>query len=338
MEVFCVNNLTKNKNGVNIINNLSFTIKEGEIISLFDQDFFLSSTLIKIIAGKEFPTSGMIELQGKDLFNKSNLTNLGIMSDNYDLYERLTVKEYLNFFRRLYNIENKRLQEVLSLVGLQDRKDIKIKHLSNSFKKRVQFARTILHKPTVLVLEKSLLGLDFESKQIFRNIIIELAQKGIAILLMTISFEEARLLSDRIAKVEKGQITSWEKVGGEEPDKIKTSEKIISFNKIPAQVEGKIIFFNPQELLYIESNDGNALLHTENNQFFCPLILNDLEKRLQTFGFFRSHRSYIVNLQRLREVIPWSRNSYSIILDDNKKTEIPLSKSNYKQLEDILGF
>lgn len=337
MKVLQVKNLHKNVNGKNIINDLSFTVAKGEIVSLIEHDSSLFRMFSNIIRGKEIATSGSI-LLSEDPVSKENLTDLSIMSNDSGLYERLTVKEYLYFFSKMYDLEKERIGKVIKLTGLQDRKNITIKKLSSSFFKRVQFARSILHDPSLIILENPTLGIDLESRQLLRELIINLSNEGTAILNMTVSIEEARLLSDKIAKVANGKIVSWEDLEEEKSKEVVKTENSIKFSRIPARVEDKIIFFNPPELLYIESNEGKALLHTVNNQYSCPLILSDLEERLRMFGFYRAHRSYIVNLQRIREVIPWSRNSYSIILDDPNKTEIPLSRNNYKELKEFLGF
>ncbi|MFS0907377.1 LytTR family transcriptional regulator DNA-binding domain-containing protein [Priestia aryabhattai] len=111
----------------------------------------------------------------------------------------------------------------------------------------------------------------------------------------------------------------------------------VRFEKIPAKVNEKIILFDPTEISFIESNEGVSNLHVNGEVFPCSYTLNELFKRLQIFGFFRCHRSYIVNLQRVREVITWTRNSYSLILDDPKKSSIPLSKGNLSELKEIIG-
>ena len=107
--------------------------------------------------------------------------------------------------------------------------------------------------------------------------------------------------------------------------------------KIPAKVSDKIILFDPTEILFIESNEGISQLHVNEGVFACTIKLGDLEEKLKLFGFFRCHRSYIVNLQHVREVITWTRNSYSLILDDKSKSSIPLSKGKFDELRAIIG-
>ncbi|MDX8046513.1 LytTR family DNA-binding domain-containing protein [Gracilibacillus sp. S3-1-1] len=114
-------------------------------------------------------------------------------------------------------------------------------------------------------------------------------------------------------------------------------EQTFQLNKISAKVEDKIILFDPQEIDYIESKNGQSILFTRGEGFSTGLTLKELELQLQSQGFFRCHRSYIVNLQKIREVITWTRNSYSLSLIDKKSSEVPLSKSKLAKLKELLG-
>ncbi len=115
------------------------------------------------------------------------------------------------------------------------------------------------------------------------------------------------------------------------------SNKQIRFEKIPAKINDKMILFDPPEIDFIESNEGISHLHVKGEVFPCSITLNELTDRLRPFGFFRCHRSYIVNLQKVREVITWSKNSYSLILEDAKKSSVPLSKGKLNELKETLG-
>nr|WP_275477689.1 LytTR family DNA-binding domain-containing protein [Clostridium botulinum] len=98
-----------------------------------------------------------------------------------------------------------------------------------------------------------------------------------------------------------------------------------------------MLLFDPIEIDYIESQQGVNNLNIRGDKFPCTISLTDLEERLKYFGFFRCHRSYLVNLQRVKEVITWTRNSYTLSLDDKVKSSIPLSKRRLEELKDILN-
>lgn len=340
-----VEQLTKRFNEQDAVYDISFSIKPGEIVAVKGQTGSGKTTLLKLIAGVISPTSGSVKIQEKIIVpeSKENVYKIGLMLQSHGTYSRLTVRQHLAFFQKLYGVSDSRLNEIIQLAGLIDRQNDQLKKFSQSFIARVKLAQTMLHNPPVLLLDEPTANLDLETMEILRRMIVKAANDGAAVLLATSSYEEAQVLAHRTAKMHKGRIESWEStVDAKEPVEFddkeeQTQTSHIKIEKIPAKVNDRIILFNPTELIFIESQDGASILHAGDENFPCPLTLGELEERLKPFGFFRCHRSYIVNLQRVREVIPWTRNSFSLVLNDYDKTTIPLSKNNMKELEGIIG-
>jgi ABC-2 type transport system ATP-binding protein len=119
-------------------------------------------------------------------------------------------------------------------------------------------------------------------------------------------------------------------------EEVQYKNEIYKIEKIPAKVEERILLFDPTEIDYVESNQGVSNLYVRGDKFPCTISLTDLEERLRYFGFFRCHRSYLVNLQRVREVVTWTRNSYSLSLDDKTKSSVPLAKGRLDELKAVL--
>ena len=159
------------------------------------------------------------------------------------------------------------------------------------------------------------------------------------------SMEESNHNSHESSTLESKQKSAKDTISKEDTENNITSSKTddinmnisLKFNKVPAKVDEKIILFNPTDIIYCESKDRSSILHTVEGEFQCSLTLAQLELKLKAFGFFRCHRSYIVNLQNIKELIAWSKNSYSLILNDTIKSEIPLSKGRIDDLKTILG-
>jgi ABC-2 type transport system ATP-binding protein len=107
---------------------------------------------------------------------------------------------------------------------------------------------------------------------------------------------------------------------------------------IPAKLEGKVALVNPVDIMYVFAQDDRAYLQTTEDRFPTQFTLSELEKRLSRSGFFRAHRGYLVNLQHVKEVIPYTRDSFSLRLKDEAGTEIPLSKSAARELRELLGY
>lgn len=341
--ILTAEHLTKRFEEQDAVYDINFSINQGAIIAFYGQAGSGKTTLLKLAAAVLAPTSGYMTLCGKILTpnNPENAFNIGLMLQGRGLYQRLTAKEYLTFFQRLYGVKKSRVDEVICKAGLIDRQDQKLSKFSESLSARLRMAQVILHSPKLLLLDEPTSNMEMETTEILRKMILQAAEDGAVVLLATSSQEEAYVLASRIARLHRGRIESFEKTEDikqtvEEPNS-QLPEKRYKIEKIPAKVNDKIILFNPTELTHIESQEGISVLHTGSEVFQCPMTLAELEEKLTPFGFFRCHRSYIVNLQRVREVIPWTRNSYSLILDDVLKTSIPLSKNSLKELEERLG-
>jgi ABC-2 type transport system ATP-binding protein len=107
---------------------------------------------------------------------------------------------------------------------------------------------------------------------------------------------------------------------------------------VPARGEEKIILIDPADILYVFAQDDRTYLQTSEEHLLTQFTLAELEKRLSRSGFFRAHRAYLVNLQQVKEVIPYTRDSFSLRLKDTAGTEIPLSKSAERELRELLGY
>jgi len=114
-------------------------------------------------------------------------------------------------------------------------------------------------------------------------------------------------------------------------------EPIIKIEKIQTKHQDKTILFNPPEIDYIESVEGTVYVNVAGTSYSCALTLQELEKRLRPYGFYRCHRSYIVNLQKVREIITWTKNSYSLKLNVQEGIVIPLSRAKLTELKELIG-
>jgi ABC-2 type transport system ATP-binding protein len=125
-----------------------------------------------------------------------------------NIYERLSARDNLGFYARLYGVEKKRVGEVLSQVGLMGRERDKIKKYSNGMKQRLLIARALLHEPKVLFLDEPTRGLDPGVARDIRAIVADLAKSGVTVFLTTHYLEEADRLSNRVAIIDQGRIVA----------------------------------------------------------------------------------------------------------------------------------
>src|SRR5699024_10184018 len=116
-----------------------------------------------------------------------------------------------------------------------------------------------------------------------------------------------------------------------------TKPSVANLYKIPAKVDDKVILFDPTEVDFIESQEGKAHIIINNESFALDSTLVEIEKKLEVYGFFRCHRSYIVNLQKVREIITWSKNTYSLKIDNHVESTIPLSRTKIQEIQGIFN-
>ncbi len=311
---------------------IELKVSPGKVAAI-SSSLNIREQLLKILLGKGKLSKGEII--------KSERAGFLFLEEGY--YERLSVKESLAFTSSIYN-SSVPVEHAMRLLQIDDFQRKKLRELSFSERKRVQFANLFLQDADVYILEEPDQNLDLESKRLFITWMNELRTLHKPVLILTSGIEHAISYSDEVYRLDENGLHSvqLEETEEKEAQEIQIEEEApivqpIRFEKIPTKVNEKIVLFDPPEIDYIESTEGQTYLHIRGESFPCTFTLNELEERLLAFGFFRCHRSYIVNLQKVREVITWTRNSYSLVLEDTGKSSIPLSKTKMAELKGMLG-
>ncbi|MFC5605031.1 LytTR family transcriptional regulator DNA-binding domain-containing protein [Sporosarcina koreensis] len=316
------------------------SVDAGKVVAVYSS-VNVREQLIGLLLEKSKLSNGEIRI-GNSNISENNL-KIGFYFLQDGLYERLSIEEMIHFTKQLY-FSTDSVQDVIQTVQLDSKRCVKIKQLSYSERKRVQLACLLMQDATINIFEEPDQNLDLESKRIFLSVLQQLKQDGRSAFMLTGNMESAFTAADQIFRLDENGLHTVQIEAEEESQKDSESSHSIAdsispvrFEKIPTKVNEKIVLFEPPEIDYIESNDGQSFLHIKGESFPSPSTLNELETRLLPFGFFRCHRSYIVNLQKVREVITWTRNSYSLVLDDAEKSTIPLSKTKMVELKEMLG-
>ena len=339
--MFCVLNikgLYKEKVN-NVIENIDIDLDKGSSISI-ECSNDISDLLVNLILGRETPSKGEIYIEGvKNIeYIKNNIDSIGVVFREDAFYERMTIEGYMKFFASV--LESKiDYKDIMLKLALLDIGNIKIKNLSYSQRRRLSFARERLKQPKLLIFQEPILNMDRDGAKIIVENIDELRANGTAVIITSVLFKDAimfgenayRLDNDGLLELNNNRIETDTDIEG-----VENKNQIYKVEKISVKVGERILLFDPTEIDYVESENGISNLSIRGDKFPCNISLADLEERLICFGFFRCHRSYLVNLQRVREVITWTRNSYSLSLDDKTKSSIPLSKGRLEELKHIL--
>jgi ABC-2 type transport system ATP-binding protein len=210
MKAIEVQDLTRNYNGLRAVDGISFDVAPGEIFGFLGPNGAGKTTTIKMLTGQLRPTSGMAQVMGCDVMEERQALKpqIGVVFDSQNLYERMSARDNLRFYARLYRVQKARVEEVLTQVGMTDRARDKMNTYSNGMKQRILIARALLHKPAVLFLDEPTRGLDPNVARDIRSIVTNLADQGMTVFLTTHYMEEADQLSDRVAIIDQGRVVA----------------------------------------------------------------------------------------------------------------------------------
>jgi len=210
MKAIEVQDLTRNYNGLRAVDGISFSVELGEIFGFLGPNGAGKTTTIRMLTGQLRPTSGKALVMDCDVVTERQQLKpqIGVVFDSQNLYERMSARDNLRFYGRLYRVDSKRVDEVLEQVGLTRRSKDKVKTYSNGMKQRLLIARALLHKPKVLFLDEPTRGLDPNVARDIRAIVVDLARQGMTVFLTTHYMEEADQLSRRVAIIDQGRIVA----------------------------------------------------------------------------------------------------------------------------------
>lgn len=190
------------------LNQISFSINEGEIFGFLGPSGSGKTTMINILTGQLQANSGKTELLGKDSQKllPSDFEELGLVGDTSGYYEKLSLYNNLLLFARLYGVSKSRIEEILKQVGLYDSKDTPAEKLSTGMRQRMLLARALINYPKVLFLDEPTSGLDPTTSKKIHKLLQELKERGTTIFLTTHDMNEATLLCDDLALLNKGDL------------------------------------------------------------------------------------------------------------------------------------
>ena len=208
MNIITINNVCKNYKSKKALENVSLSIKQGELFGLLGVNGAGKTTLIKILCGLTRKTSGTITINNFNLDEEIDKIKeiIDISPQETSVANNLTVKENLEFFANIYNNNDvKTINEIIDIFNLNEVLNQRAKTLSGGYKRRLSIAIALISKPKILFLDEPTLGLDVFARRELWNIIKKL-QKNITIILTSHYLEEIENLCDRVAILSNGKL------------------------------------------------------------------------------------------------------------------------------------
>ncbi|MEZ5105655.1 MAG: gliding motility-associated ABC transporter ATP-binding subunit GldA [Draconibacterium sp.] len=209
-------NITKLFGVQKALNDVSFSIKKGELVGFLGPNGAGKSTMMKIITGFLPPDSGEVLINGNKI-STENLEirkNIGYLPENNPLYTDLFVREFLEITAGFYQLQNKkqRINEIIDLTGLQDEKHKKIGSLSKGYRQRVGLAQALIHNPDILILDEPTTGLDPNQLEEVRQLIREISKEK-TVMLSSHIMQEVEAVCNRVIIINKGKIVADGEIG-----------------------------------------------------------------------------------------------------------------------------
>lgn len=209
-----VQNITKIFGAQKALDDISFSIKKGEIVGFLGPNGAGKSTLMRILTTYYKADSGNAQVNGFDVLESEREVqkSIGYLPEHNPLYTEMYVKEYLNFNAEVYKVDKSMVAEVIEMTGLSPEAHKKIGQLSKGYRQRVGLAAALLHNPEVLILDEPTTGLDPNQLIEIRKLIRDIGKEK-TILLSTHIMKEVEAVCDRVIIINKGQIVADKKLG-----------------------------------------------------------------------------------------------------------------------------
>ena len=259
----------------------------------------------------------------------------GFVEHSGALYEKMTVDQYLKFFAGLTGTM-RCLDSAIEQMHLSGLLKKKISRCTDGEKKRIRIAREIAKGAEDYFVFNPIAFEDEESKRIILGWMETFCDKNARLVTLSLSHRDTCICpGDHYEITADGiQCIDPEESPAENPE----NPELPQISKISVSYHEKNFLFNPEEIDYVEANEGKVFVYVKNEQYHGDFRISDLEEKLAKFGFFRCHRSYIVNMQKVTELVKWTRNSYSLRLSGYDKTDVPLSKAKIQELRSMYEF
>lgn len=272
-----VENLTKRFNGeVLAVDDISFSVEEGEIFGFLGPNGAGKSTTINMLTTLLKPTSGRATVAGLDVSRQQDEVRkvIGLVPQDLTVDDELSGRENMYLQADLYNVPRGearvRIEELLKLVNLEDAADRRVKTYSGGMRKRLELAEGLIHRPQVLFLDEPTLGLDIQTRTAIWEYIRDLKRKNVITVFVTTHYlEEADGLCDRIAIIDHGKIVALDT-----PDNLKHS---VGGDVINLSVDsGKDLTGDLQRVpgvMGVRKEDGSYRIKAANGEELTPTLL-----------------------------------------------------------------
>jgi len=205
-----VERLTKRYGDLLAVNDMSFTVRKGEVFAFLGPNGAGKTTAVEIIETIRTPTSGKVSLLDMDVTKKKHkiVRRIGVLPQGFSSFDRITVRETIQYYSRLFSCRDSDIDGLIELANLADKSKEQFKNLSGGLRQRLGIAIALVNNPEVVFLDEPTTGLDPRARREVWDVLLGLKKKGKTVFLTTHYMEEAELLADTVAIIAKGSIVA----------------------------------------------------------------------------------------------------------------------------------
>jgi ABC-2 type transport system ATP-binding protein len=205
-----VETLTKRYGDFLAVNDVSFNVRKGGVFAFLGPNGAGKTTTVEIIETIRTPTSGRVRLLGMDVTKRKRdiLPRIGVLPQGFSSFDRITVRETIQYYSRLFSCRNTDVDGLIELANLTTKSKEQFKNLSGGLKQRLGIAIALVNDPEIVFLDEPTTGLDPRARREVWEVLMGLKKKGKTVFLTTHYMEEAELLADAVAIISKGKIVA----------------------------------------------------------------------------------------------------------------------------------
>ena len=250
-----------------------------------------------------------------------------VFTNDIPIYKRITFRDHIKYLKKWYNSDLK-VSDLIQQFKITN-PDEKLSKKNKNEVQKLNYIHALLTDEEHIVFIDPFLHTINDNIHLFHKMKRQLLDQNKSLLVVTSRLEDAFVLQADVMKINDEGLKVVETTEN-------TDDKESLNTKVKVKANDKTIFVDISEIEFLESQDGKVYINLDGEKFMMETTLQNAEDELSGHGFYRCHRSYIVNLHKVKEIITWSKNAYSVIIDNNEKSKIPLSRAKYNEIQERL--
>lgn len=254
---------------------------------------------------------------------------INVVRADIPVYKRLNIKDHISFYNKWYN-RKFNVDDLMKQFNLEDAGKVRLADAGDELNQRLSFIHSLLCEQKNILFIEPFFQATRENIHLFHKLKDQLKNQGKSIVVAVTKTEDAFLVQPEIMRLTQHGLQEVE------TEDSASAENDNQISKIKVKAEDKTLFVNIGDIEYLESNEGKVFINISREKFVMESTLQEAEKTLGSHGFYRCHRSYIVNLHKVREIITWSKNTYSVVIKNPEESKIPLSRTKYNEIQERL--